>query len=95
MATRALADLGLEEADVVLGGGMLRGGSGLLFDEVVARLQRRAPLARPVAASQPPVVGSALVALEAVGAPATAAQALRAAFHDGLRPAEDGAAPSP
>jgi len=95
MATRALADLGLEEADVVLGGGMLRGGSGLLFDEVVARLQRRAPLARPVAASQPPVVGSTLVALEAVGAPATAAQALRAAFHDGLRPAEAGAAPSP
>jgi N-acetylglucosamine kinase-like BadF-type ATPase len=88
MATRALADLGVEEADVVLGGGMLRGGSGLLFDEVVERLARMAPRARPVAAEQPPVVGAAVVALEAVGASPDAAQALRAAFRAGLRPEE-------
>jgi N-acetylglucosamine kinase-like BadF-type ATPase len=86
MAVRALADLNVEAADVVLGGGMLRDGQGFLFDEVVERLRRRAPLARPVAASDPPVVGAALVALEAAGASATAAQALRAAFRDGLQP---------
>jgi N-acetylglucosamine kinase-like BadF-type ATPase len=88
MATRALADLELEQADVVLGGGMLRGGEGLLFEEVVARLARRAPRAQPVAAEQPPVVGAALVALEAAGAPTAAGRALRGAFRDGLRPEE-------
>jgi N-acetylglucosamine kinase-like BadF-type ATPase len=86
MATRALADLEVDAADVVLGGGMLRDGRGFLFDEVVERLGQRAPLARPVAASDPPVVGAALVALEAAGASATAAQALRTAFRDGLQP---------
>jgi N-acetylglucosamine kinase-like BadF-type ATPase len=86
MVVRALADLGVDSADVVLGGGMLRGGRGFLYDQVVERLGRQAPLARPVAAVDPPVVGAALVALEAAGAPATAVQALRAAFRDGLRP---------
>jgi N-acetylglucosamine kinase-like BadF-type ATPase len=86
MATRALADLEVDAADVVLGGGMLRDGRGFLFDEVVERLGQRAPLARPVAASDPPVVGAALVALEAAGASVTAAQALRTAFRDGLQP---------
>ncbi len=91
MAVRALADLELEAADVVLGGGMLRGGSGLLHEEVVARLRDRAPLARPVAPSDPPVVGAVLVALGAVGASTDAVQALRAAFRKGLQPAEVGA----
>jgi hypothetical protein len=53
---------------------------------VVERLRRRAPGARPVAAADPPVVGAALVALEAAGAPAEAARTLRAAFRDGLEP---------
>jgi len=91
MAVRALADLEVEAADVVLGGGMLRHGRGLLFDEVVRRLAARAPQARPVAAADPPVVGAALVALETAGAPSEAAAALRAAFRDGLRPDEVGA----
>jgi N-acetylglucosamine kinase-like BadF-type ATPase len=91
MAARALADLGLERADVVLGGGMLRHGRGLLFEEVVARLQRLALDARPVAAADPPVVGAALVALEAAGAPAEAAATLRASFRAGLVPDEVGA----
>jgi N-acetylglucosamine kinase-like BadF-type ATPase len=90
MATRTLADLGLEAADVVLGGGMLRNGRGLLFDEVVERLRQRAPGARPVAATDPPVVGAALVALEAAGAPPDAAGNLRASFRAGLKPDEIG-----
>ena len=90
MAVRALADLELDAADIVLGGGMLRYGDGFLFDEVVRRLRARVPLVRPVAAVDPPVVGAALVALEAAGAAPTAATTLRAAFRDGLRPDEVG-----
>jgi N-acetylglucosamine kinase-like BadF-type ATPase len=86
MVARALRDLGVESADVVLGGGMLRDGRGFLYEEVGRRLAERAPQARPVAAADPPVVGAALVALEAAGASQEAAQALRTAFHDGLQP---------
>src|SRR5207244_662430 len=78
MATRALADLRLENADVVLGGGMLRDGRGFLFGEVVKRLSRSAPGARPVTPLDPPVVGAALAALDAAGAPASSAERLRA-----------------
>jgi N-acetylglucosamine kinase-like BadF-type ATPase len=85
LASKALRDLGLGEADVVLGGGMLRRGRGLLHDEVVSRLGERV---RPVVAVDPPVVGAALVALEAAGAPPDAAERLRAAFRDGFA-AED------
>jgi len=84
MATRALADLELEAAEVVLGGGMLRGGRGLLFHEVAARLRQRAPATRPVVARDAPVVGSALFALEAAGAAPGAAERLRSAFRNGL-----------
>ena len=82
MATRALTDLGLTERPVrvLLGGGMLRSGSGLLYDEVVARLARAAPHARPVAVTEPPVLGAALDALDAAGARPDAAARLRAAL---------------
>jgi N-acetylglucosamine kinase-like BadF-type ATPase len=86
MVVRALADLGVESADVVLGGGMLRDGSGALFDEVIARLAEVAPAARPVAAVDPPVVGAALVALDAAGAPTEAGARLRAAMRAGVVP---------
>jgi N-acetylglucosamine kinase-like BadF-type ATPase len=81
MATRALADLGLAErpVPVLLGGGMLRAGSGLLYDEVVARLARAAPHAMPTAVTEPPVLGAALDALDTAGAPSDAATHLRAA----------------
>ena len=83
MAMRALADLGLTEsaAPVLLGGGMLRSGTGLLYDGVVARLARAAPHARPTPVTEPPVLGAALDALEAAGAPSGAANRLRAAVH--------------
>jgi N-acetylglucosamine kinase-like BadF-type ATPase len=81
MATRALADLGLTErpAPVLLGGGMLRAGSGLLYDEVVSRLARAATKARPTPVTEPPCLGAALDALDAAGAPLEAAGRLRAA----------------
>jgi N-acetylglucosamine kinase-like BadF-type ATPase len=82
MAARALADLGLDDrpVPVLLGGGMLRGGTGILYDEVVTRLRRLAPHATAVAVTAPPVLGAALDALDAAGAPPSAAARLRAAL---------------
>jgi N-acetylglucosamine kinase-like BadF-type ATPase len=74
MAERALRDLAVANADVVLGGGMLRSGEGLLYDLVVARLP---PGARPVGLQDPPVLGAALAALDAAGASAAAKVRLR------------------
>jgi hypothetical protein len=66
---------------VLLGGGMLRSGTGLLYDEAVAGLARAAPYARPTPVAEPPVLGAALDALDAAGAPPEAAGRLRAAVH--------------
>jgi N-acetylglucosamine kinase-like BadF-type ATPase len=79
MATRALTDLGFTERPVrlLLGGGMLRAGTGLLYDEVVARLARAAPHARPTPVTDPPVLGAALDALDAAGASPEATARLR------------------
>jgi N-acetylglucosamine kinase-like BadF-type ATPase len=79
MAVRALADLGLVSATILLGGGMLRGGAGFLYNEVVARLAERAPAAKPTAVTAPPVLGAALDALDAAGARPAAIARLRAA----------------
>jgi N-acetylglucosamine kinase-like BadF-type ATPase len=83
MAWKALRDLGAldTEADVVLGGGMLQPGEGYLHEQVVERLERVAPRARPVVASDPPVVGAALAALD--GEPGSR-ERLRALFRRGL-----------
>ena len=86
MATRALADLALADrpATVLLGGGMLRSGQGLLYEHAVARLAARAPHAVPVPVTAAPVLGAALDALDAAGAPPGAAARLRAAFETGV-----------
>jgi N-acetylglucosamine kinase-like BadF-type ATPase len=88
LAEKALRDVELLErpADVVLGGGMLRGGRGLLHEQVVARLRERAPAARPVVVTDPPVLGAALAALDAAGAPEDVGETLRTAFRSGLEP---------
>jgi len=83
LVTKALRDLATEEADVVLGGGMLRG--GFLVDEVTNRLP---PGSRPVVVREPPALGAALAALDAAGARPDAEARLRAAFAGGLRPQE-------
>jgi N-acetylglucosamine kinase-like BadF-type ATPase len=87
-AWRVLWDLGLIErqADVVLGGGMLREGSGPLHDEVIARIGHRVPTARVVVPSEPPVLGAGLEALQATGAPREAGTRLRDAFRSGIEP---------
>lgn len=77
MVRRAFRDLELDErtADVVLGGGMLRGG-GFLVERVLLRLPRNA---RPVVVAEPPVVGAALAALDEAGASPEAEARLREA----------------
>jgi N-acetylglucosamine kinase-like BadF-type ATPase len=74
LATRALADLELDDADVVLGGGMLAPGEGLLHELVVAALRGGA---RPVAPKVAPVAGAVTAVLEA-----GAAARFRQAFHE-------------
>jgi N-acetylglucosamine kinase-like BadF-type ATPase len=76
LVERAFRDLALSDADVVLGGGMLRGG-GFLHDDAVQRLPAGA---RPVLLADPPVLGSALAALDAAGAPSAAHDRLRASL---------------
>jgi N-acetylglucosamine kinase-like BadF-type ATPase len=74
---RALNDLSLEVADVVLGGGMLRDARGVLWDAIVSRL---AVGCRPLALSAPPVLGAVLAALDSVGATDAAKARVREAL---------------
>ena len=74
LAARALRDLGIDEADVVLGGGMLQRGEGLLHELVQERLP---PGTSPVVLRESPVLGAALAALDAAGASTEAKERLR------------------
>ena len=78
----ALTRLGMsgEDVPVVLGGSILSAGWSMLdarIDELVAR---DAPRATVVRTAYPPLVGAALLALDAIGAPIAAHDRLRAAF---------------
>ena len=79
MARVALERLDLfeEPAEVLLGGGLLQSGDGRLSAAVEAELRRAAPNVSVAAASSPPIVGAALLALDAIGAPAEAQQRVR------------------
>ena len=79
MARVALERLDLfeEPAEVLLGGGLLQSGDGRLSAAVEAELKRAAPNVSVAAASSPPIVGAALLALDAIGAPAEAQQRVR------------------
>lgn len=73
LVRKALRDLELDEADAVLGGGMLRDG-GLLVERVRAPLR---PGVEVVVLTEPPVAGAVLAALDAAGAPESAKQRAR------------------
>jgi N-acetylglucosamine kinase-like BadF-type ATPase len=87
LVRRALRDLDVHEADAVLGGGMLGAGEGFLYERAVARVAELAPGARPVPSKAPPVLGSALAALDELPAAPAAHERLRQAF-DGLVPVD-------
>jgi N-acetylglucosamine kinase-like BadF-type ATPase len=60
--------LGLEreEVEVILGGGVFKGGSRLLIDTITEVVHEQAPRARVVPLKHEPVVGAALLALESM-----------------------------
>jgi N-acetylglucosamine kinase-like BadF-type ATPase len=80
LATVCLRRLGLleERVDVVLGGGVLAGVGEPLVGEVARRCRRVAPKAEVCLAEHPPVVGAALLGMDALGADAAAEARLRA-----------------
>jgi N-acetylglucosamine kinase-like BadF-type ATPase len=82
LAAVALGRLGLldEEADVVLGGGVLAARHPYLMDALTRRLAARAPRARPHVVTAPPVLGAALLGLDRTSAPARAHARLRAHY---------------
>lgn len=79
MAGAALRRLGLARApaDVVLGGGVVRGGDPLLLSVIRDRLARVCPRAAIRVVTAPPVIGAALLGLDALGAPPAAERRLR------------------
>jgi len=79
MATAALRRLGLltSPVTVVLGGGVLRARDPLLFSVITERLLTAAPHAEISLVTDPPVVGAALLGLDALGVDGPA--------HDNLR----------
>ena len=69
LVTNALERLSLTtaEPEVVLGGGMLTSGEALLVDVVVELILKTAPQARISVVQDAPILGSALLGLEALG----------------------------
>lgn len=71
---RALRDLELQAADVVLGGGMFQSGTTLVYERVAASLPAGATAVR---LQDPPVLGAGLAALDGVDAAPAAKRRLR------------------
>jgi N-acetylglucosamine kinase-like BadF-type ATPase len=82
MSTVALGRLGLleEEAPVLLGGSVLAARHPELDGRITALLAERAPKATARVVTAAPVLGSALLGLDRVGAPAEAHRRLRAHY---------------
>lgn len=77
-----MLDLLGEPVDVVLGGGVLTGTGDIVVGAVRDRLAVLAPLARIRVVDLPPVVGAALLGLDAIGNGPAAELRLRSAFTD-------------
>ena len=82
LATLALDRLGLlaEPAPVLLGGSVLAARHPLLHDRIAELLAARAPEAALHVVTAPPVLGAALLGLDATGAPPEAHARLRASY---------------
>ncbi|MCS7478827.1 N-acetylglucosamine kinase [Umezawaea endophytica] len=75
-------DLLEERVDVVLGGGVLTGTGDVVVGAVRDRLSTSAPMARIRVVDLPPVVGAALLGLDAIGTSPAAELRLRSAYAD-------------
>jgi N-acetylglucosamine kinase-like BadF-type ATPase len=71
-------DLADEPTEVLLGGGLIQSGDGRLGTAVEDELRRLAPKVSVSATSSPPIVGAALLGLDALGASAEAQRRVRA-----------------
>jgi N-acetylglucosamine kinase-like BadF-type ATPase len=82
LAAVALGRLDLldEEADVVLGGGVMTARNPYLMDTLAEALTARAPKARTRVVTAPPVLGAALLGLDQLAAPPQAHAVLRAHY---------------
>ncbi|WP_329369317.1 ATPase [Streptomyces sp. NBC_00669] len=82
LATVALRRLDLldDEADVVLGGGVMAASNPRLMGGITAGLASTAPKARAHVVTAPPVLGAALLGLDHTSAPASAQSTLRAHY---------------
>ena len=82
LALAAIDRLNLRDqsTDVVLGGGVLAARHPLLMEEVSRRFEAHAPRADLLVVDDPPVVGAALLGLDALGASPEAETAARAAL---------------
>ncbi|ACZ88569.1 N-acetylglucosamine kinase [Streptosporangium roseum] len=67
--------------EVVLGGGVLTARDPLLSDLIERRFAEQAPQAKLIVADVPPIVGAALLGLDALGAAEEAKTRLRAHYH--------------
>ncbi len=70
-------DLAAEPVEVLLGGGVIRGGDGTLMEAIEAGLREVGPAVRVRLVTSPPIVGAALRALDEIGAPPEAHDRLR------------------
>jgi N-acetylglucosamine kinase-like BadF-type ATPase len=73
-------DLKDDPVEVVLGGGIFDTTDTAFHQRVETGIRRTAPRAVLVRLDAPPVLGAALIGLDAIGAPASALAALRAGF---------------
>jgi N-acetylglucosamine kinase-like BadF-type ATPase len=80
VAGAAIGRLGLAglDVDVVLGGGLFHGDVPAFLSQIRSGIAKLAPAARLAQVTAPPVVGAALLGLDRLGAPAGAAERLRA-----------------
>ncbi|QYC41414.1 BadF/BadG/BcrA/BcrD ATPase family protein [Nonomuraea coxensis DSM 45129] len=94
MAEVCLRRLGLlaTPAEVVLGGGLLTARDPLLTSLLESEFALRMPLAAPVVADEPPVLGAALLGLDRLGAPEAAGDRLRGHYRHSTLPGPPGAA---
>jgi N-acetylglucosamine kinase-like BadF-type ATPase len=76
-AALARLDMRDEPVDVILGGGVLRAADGRLVGAIEAGLLAAAPKASVHRTESPPIVGAALLALDVLGADASAQQRAR------------------
>jgi N-acetylglucosamine kinase-like BadF-type ATPase len=95
MARVAASRLDLLDAPhaVVLGGGVLRARHPLLHDAVLAGVRAQTPRAEVTVVYDPPAVGAALLALDALGASADAEPVVRTALRQPPVPAQAVVAP--